>query len=119
TKVGVSTIWDAKRVQLTRDGVSLRGRAITADFVVGADGQNSSIRRQANLDRVMQEKHRFGFRRHFRVAPWSPYMELHWGSRSQIYVTPVAADEVCVAVISHNSQLRLSEALREFPQLSH
>ena len=46
-------------------------------------------------------------------------MELHWGSGSQIYVTPVAADEVCVAVISRNSQLRLEEALGDFPQLKH
>src|SRR3954447_23464714 len=42
-------------------------------------------------------------------------MELHWGNRSQIYVTLIAADEVCVAVVSRNSQLRLEEALADFP----
>jgi flavin-dependent dehydrogenase len=46
-------------------------------------------------------------------------MQLHWGSRSQVYVTPVAADEVCVAVISRNSHLRLEEALGDFPHLNH
>lgn len=116
-EVGVSIIWDAKHVLLTGDGVSLRGLSLRADFVIGADGQNSSIRRQAGLDTVRFEKRRYGFRRHFRVTPWSPYMELHWGSRSQIYVTPVAADEMCVAVISRNSQLRLEEALDDFPHL--
>ena len=117
-KFGVAIVWHAKHVLLTGDGVSLRGQALTADFVIGADGQNSSVRRQANLDSVRHETRRFGFRRHFRVAPWSSYMELHWGSRSQIYVTPVAADEVCVAVISRDSRLRLEEALGDFPRLN-
>ena len=45
-------------------------------------------------------------------------MELHWGPRCQIYVTPVAADEVCVALISHNPHLRLDAALAEFPEIS-
>ena len=44
-------------------------------------------------------------------------MELHWGPKCQIYVTPVAADEVCVALISRNSHLRLDAALRDFPEL--
>lgn len=114
-----SIVWDAKHVLLTEHGVSLGGHPLPADFVIGADGQNSSIQRQAKLDSVRHEKRRFGFRRHFRVAPWSSYMELHWGTRSQIYVTPVAADEVCVAVISRNSQLRLEEALADFPHLKH
>jgi flavin-dependent dehydrogenase len=116
-KLGVSIVWDAKHVFLTEDGVSHNGRSVRADFVIGADGQNSSVRRQANLDKVRREERRYGFRRHFGITPWSPYMELHWGSQSQIYVTPVAADEVCVAVISRNSQLRLEEALGDFPDL--
>lgn len=117
-RVGVPILWDAKHVRVTGHGVSLRGDLVRADFVIGADGQNSSVRRQANLDKVRREKHRYGFRRHFRIAPWSPYMELHWGSRSQIYVTPVAADEMCVAVISRDSHLRLEEALGDFPHLN-
>lgn len=45
-------------------------------------------------------------------------MELHWGARCQLYVTPVAPDQVCVALISRNPALRLDEALREFPEVS-
>jgi flavin-dependent dehydrogenase len=44
-------------------------------------------------------------------------MELHWGASSQVYVTPVAADEICVAVMSGNSKLRLEQALSDFPEL--
>lgn len=44
-------------------------------------------------------------------------MDLHWGPKCQIYATPTAADEVCVALISRSPDLRLDEALRAFPEL--
>jgi 2-polyprenyl-6-methoxyphenol hydroxylase-like FAD-dependent oxidoreductase len=44
-------------------------------------------------------------------------MELYWGRDCQVYVTPVTPDSVCVAAISRNSQFRLADALREFPNL--
>jgi menaquinone-9 beta-reductase len=44
-------------------------------------------------------------------------MELHWGRRGQIYVTPVANDQVCVTLISRDPKLRLTEALQNFPEL--
>jgi flavin-dependent dehydrogenase len=44
-------------------------------------------------------------------------MELHWGRHGEIYVTPVSKDEVCVALISHDSKWRLNEALHSFPEL--
>ncbi len=116
--VGVSFVWNAKHVHLKEGCLSVDDRLLDADLVVGADGQNSLMRRQAGLDAVRREKRRYGFRRHYRMAPWSSYMELYWGTRSQIYVTPVAEDEVCVAAISRNSKLRLEEALGEFPELT-
>jgi 2-polyprenyl-6-methoxyphenol hydroxylase-like FAD-dependent oxidoreductase len=116
--LGISAIWNAKHVQLTDGGIFLGDRFLAADLVVGADGQKSQIRRQAGLNRVSHENRRYGFRRHYRIAPWSAYMELHWGTRSQVYVTPIAADEICVAVISRHSKLRLEQAIYEFPELS-
>src|SRR5947209_6259904 len=91
---------------------------IAARWIIGADGFHSRVRRWANLDRKCVSHPRFGFRTYYRVAPWSEYMELYWGRDCQVYVTPVAADEVCVAVISRNSHLRLEDALPQFPQLS-
>jgi flavin-dependent dehydrogenase len=116
-RTGVSTIWKAKRVRLAEGGMSLDGRVLEADLVVGADGQNSQIRRQAGLDRVSREKRRYAFRRHYRVRPWTDYMELHWGSRAQVYVTPVASDQVCVASISRYARVRLDDALGEVPEV--
>jgi len=114
---GVRIIWGAKQVRLVTNGLSVNGRFINADLVVGADGQNSNIRRQACVNRILHERRRYGFRRHYRIAPWSPYMEVQWGPRSQIYVTPIANDEICVAVISRDFNLRLDQALPDFPDL--
>ncbi|MBV9082980.1 MAG: FAD-dependent monooxygenase, partial [Acidobacteriaceae bacterium] len=86
-------------------------------FVVAADGQNSGLRREAGLNRVIGERRRYGFRRHYRVLPWSRDMELYWGPRGQIYVTPVSAHEVCLALLTQYRALRLDEALNDFPEL--
>jgi 2-polyprenyl-6-methoxyphenol hydroxylase-like FAD-dependent oxidoreductase len=78
-RLGISIIWDAKHVELGEGGVQIGDRLLRADYVIGADGQNSHVRRRANLQEFTREKRRYGFRRHYRVAPWSSYMELHWG----------------------------------------
>lgn len=115
--LGISLRWGAKHVSLAANGVSLENEFIDAQLVIGADGQNSQIRRQARLEWVTSEKRRYGFRRHYRIQPWSPFMELHWGRSSQIYVTPVASDEICVACISRDPRRRLQHALCEIPEV--
>src|SRR5690349_5254141 len=42
-------------------------------WLVGADGQNSRVRRAAGLDAASRELRRFGFRRHYRVSPWTDF----------------------------------------------
>ena len=45
-------------------------------------------------------------------------MEVWWGDGCQVYVTPVDAREVCVALVSRRPDLRLADALdRYFPAL--
>jgi flavin-dependent dehydrogenase len=95
---------------------------VRARWVVGADGTGSLVRGWAKLDQheldAPQNKNlRFAFRRHYRVAPWTDFMELHWGRHCQVYVTPVSRQEVCVALISSSPKLRLEDALGEFPEL--
>jgi len=113
----VRLIWGAKNLRLCERGLSIQGEQLPAHFVVGADGQKSLIRSSANLHEIKSERRRYGFRTHYRLAPWSEYVELHWGPRGQAYITPVAEDEVCVAFISRHSKLRLEEALDDFPPL--
>lgn len=86
-------------------------------WIVGADGQNSVVRRAAGLNAVKGESWRFGFRRHYRAAPWTDMVEVYWGPRCQVYVTPVSAAEIGIAALSGDPHLRLDQALRAFPAL--
>jgi len=116
---GASLRWGVKNVQLSGGSVAVDGRVLKTRWVIGADGQNSQMRHLAGLHLCRVERRRYGFRRHYRIAPWSLYMELYWGVGYQIYVTPVAPDEVCVAVISHDPKVRVDDALAGFPELQH
>jgi 2-polyprenyl-6-methoxyphenol hydroxylase-like FAD-dependent oxidoreductase len=42
---------------------------------------------------------RFGLRRHFRIAPWSAFIEVHWTPEIEAYVTPVGPQLVGVALL--------------------
>jgi hypothetical protein len=75
------------------------------------------VGRAGGLDAGSRASWRFGFRRHYAMAPGSDFIEVHWGSRRQIYVTPVSPGQIGVALLSRDSHLRLDEALREFPEL--
>ena len=94
------------------------GRLVRARWIVGADGGQSSVRRWSGLDACRRDSRRYGFRRHYRVAPWSEFMEIHWGDGCQLYITPVSAAEVCVVLISRDPRLRLDDVLPQFPEVA-
>ena len=86
-------------------------------FVIAADGANSRLRRERGLDPPAPFPRRWGFRQHFRLPPWSSFIELYWGPNCKLYVTPVAQNEVCIVAMSRDSRLRLSQALPLFPEV--
>ncbi len=112
---GVSLLWQTPVTGLHPEGILLGKELIRSRWIVGADGGSSLVRRWANLDRYRSDRTRFAFRRHYRIAPWSDCMEIHWGPGCQIYITPVASDEICVALVSNDPHLRLDAALAKFP----
>jgi flavin-dependent dehydrogenase len=131
SQLGVGLLWRTTVTGISSGGVHLRdrvgdgvvgdrlgGRPVRARWIVGADGSNSRVRRWAGLDPVSRPSMRYAFRRHYRVAPWSDHMEVYWGERCQGYATAVSSEQVCVAVASHDSNLRLEEGLRALPRLS-
>lgn len=105
-------------------GVTLRWGAhpdletLRYGWLIGADGEGSFVRKWAGLDAFAHDRRRFGFRRHYRIEPWSAHMELYWGNGYQVYVTPVSPDSVCVAAISRDSQFRLDDAVAHMPELA-
>jgi menaquinone-9 beta-reductase len=116
-ETGVIMIWGTKQARLAAGGISIGGQLVEARLIVAADGQNSAIRRQAGLNRIRSERRRFAFRKHYRIAPWSDHVEVWWGARRQIFVTPLADDEVCVAMTTRDRSPRLDAALAEFPEI--
>lgn len=116
--VGVKLLWRTPVTGLHPEGVRLGNKIAGARWIVGADGGHSLVRRWAGLERYSHDQTRFAFRRHYRIAPWSDCMELHWGPKCQIYATPTSADEVCIALVSRTPDLRLDAALGAFPELA-
>ena len=112
---GVRLAWGVRVTGISGEGVVVDGRLVRSRWIAGADGGHSPVRRWAGLDACHHESRRFGFRRHYRVAPWTECMEIHWGDRCQLYITPVAGEEVCVVLISRDQHLRLDDALPGFP----
>lgn len=108
-ELGVKLLWRAP----VKDLNDIRAR-----WIVGADGQNSRVRRWAGLDAARRESFRYGFRRHYRVRPWTEFMEIYWGPGCQMYVTPVGAGEACVALITRDPHVRLDAAMLHFPELA-
>ncbi len=72
---------------------------VAGRWLVAADGLLSPLRRQAHLEGRPAPRRRFGVRRHYRLAPWSDCVEVWWTRGWEAYVTPVAADEVGVAML--------------------
>ena len=115
--LGIHLLWRTAVTGISADAVWLGRHGVKARWIIGADGANSRVRRWAHLDSLHARRQRFAFRQHFRLAPWTDRMELHWGQQGEVYVTPVSDDQVCVALISRDPKLRLSAALHHFPQL--
>jgi flavin-dependent dehydrogenase len=118
SKLGVTMHWGARVTGVRHDGVSVNGRNIRCRWLVGADGQKSRVRYWSGLQDSKHRTRRFGFRRHYRVEPWCEFVEVYWTKHGQIYVTPVASDSVCVALITKEPHVRLDHALACCPQLS-
>jgi flavin-dependent dehydrogenase len=119
-EAGVDLRWGT-RVTLQpnqEEGVVLDGRRLRCRWLIGADGQNSRLRAHAGLDPLRGVRRRFGFRCHYGVAPWSESVEVHWSDRGQMYITPVASDQICVAFLTAEPRLSFDEALPDFPAVA-
>ena len=85
-------------------------------YLIAADGLHSPVRRLLGLDAPTRHRRRFGLRCHVAQAPWTPYVEVHWGPSAEAYVTPVADDLIGVAVLT-DVGTGFDNALEQFPSL--
>ena len=117
-EAGVEFRWGTRVMQIDTETVTTAKEEFCYRWLIGADGQNSMVRKWAGLDPRRARRKRFGFCSHFQVRPWSDVAEVHWSQGCQVFITPMPGQEVGVAVISPDPALRLEEALARFPVLA-
>jgi flavin-dependent dehydrogenase len=117
-KAGVVALWGRQIESLDPTGVIIGGRTIRSRWIVGADGFHSRVRQWAGLGPpAWNGARRIGLRQHYRIRPWTDFVEVYWRKDCQAYVTPVGANEVCVAVVS-TKESRASDLADMFPVLA-
>lgn len=117
----------ARATSLNQDATSVTAAGLRARWMLACDGLHSPFRRLLGLDHtarpprvpwhVPADGRRFGLRRHYRLAPWSDLVEVHWGANVEVYVTPVADDLVGIAVLGPPGTDH-GRALAGFPALA-
>jgi flavin-dependent dehydrogenase len=88
---------------VSQDANAVAAAGLRARWLLACDGLHSRIRQELGLARTVSNPRRFGLRRHFRVEPWSEFVEVHWTPSAEVYVTPVSPDLVGVAVLGDRS----------------
>ncbi len=115
---GVKMLWNTTVSGLDAQSVQLTHGKILARWIVGTDGQGSRVRRWSGLEATRSNQARHTRRRHYRVRPWSSYVEIYWSSNAQAYVTPIGGEEVCIVVMAERAEhASFDRALRELPEL--
>ena len=124
-ELGVEILERTSVVAIRDDGDVVRvvrqqgGAELCARRLVGADGLRSRVRHAVGLE-ASNEGHarRFGVRRHYRLRPWSSFVEVHWGHGGEAYVTPVGENEIGVALLWHEPPASYEDGLARFPDLA-
>ena len=117
-RCGVRLRWKTAVTAIEGLVVRLSDGAISARWIIGADGGVSRVRTWADLNDTLLRSSRMASRCHYRVRPWSEHMEIYWADRAQAYVTPISADEVCVVMMGDDKcHVKFSHALRGLPRL--
>ncbi|MCX4406956.1 NAD(P)/FAD-dependent oxidoreductase [Streptomyces sp. NPDC059837] len=98
-------------------GVTIPGTRLRARWLVAADGLHSLVRRSLGLEVRTRGAPRYGLRRHYAVPPWSPYVEVHWGTHTEAYVTPLGPRLVGIAMLT-TQRTPFTTHLENFPELA-
>ena len=106
---------DDQAVTLTTSDGALH----TVDWVVACDGLHSPTAKKLNMATSPKKKashRRYGLRQHYTLSPWSELIEVHYTRDTEIYITPVADNEVGVAILGKKG-LNVDQALQQVPEL--
>jgi flavin-dependent dehydrogenase len=94
---------------------------LTARLLVAADGLASPLRRERGLDAPVSGPGRYGMRQHFRLPPWTDWVEIHFAPDVEAYITPVGRQRVGVAFLWEHAKslekVSFDSWLSRFPRL--
>jgi len=116
-QLGVEMLWESRVGVLRPGAVLVNGDVLRCKWIVGADGQNSQIRKWAGLTAGRVFERRIALRRHFLTDEPPRFVEIYWGEDSQAYITPMAPNEICVAVIAKRKLASFDAELAKLPRL--
>ena len=103
-------------LEQTADDVRVAG--MTARYLLACDGLHSTIARLVGLALPAPKRsRRYGIRQHYAMKPWGDTVEIHYGHRAEIYVTPIAANEVGVAMLGAQ-HTDFDQAIADIPDLA-
>ncbi len=120
-QVGVDLRWQTRVDAIDDRRIETSAGTFVARWIVGADGLRSRLRARAGLDAAAPRRgewQRFGVRRHYSREPWSDCVEVYWAEGCEAYVTPVAANEVGVAMLWSGRKAGFDRLLESFPRLA-
>ena len=63
-------------------------------LVVAADGLHSSLRMASGLDAAPSSRRRFALRQHYKIRPWTNFVEVYVDDKGEAVVTPVCDESV-------------------------
>jgi 2-polyprenyl-6-methoxyphenol hydroxylase-like FAD-dependent oxidoreductase len=116
-RVSGGTILCGTAVSFRRDKMWLGDEELRARWIVAADGRASPMRQFLNYPKPSYGNKRVGVRQHFRARPWTNLVEVYWRNGCQAYVTPVNDEELCIALVSSDTTLRMIQLPLLFPEL--
>jgi len=121
-RLGVTMLID--RVALvTHDADAVRvtlgsGVVLEADYLLACDGLHSRVAKSQGLHRKRPTSttSRYGLRQHFELEPWSDLIGVYYSPLAEVYVTPVADNEVGIAILGPRG-LNFEHVLESVPEV--
>ena len=104
--------------EVVQDAGGVTAGGVRAAWLVGCDGLHSTVARQVGL--ALPEpraRRRWGQRVHFRLEPWTEFVEVHWTRHGELYVTPTAEGLIGVSLLARRG-VRFDDALADAPELA-
>ena len=104
------------QLEQTADEVTVAGT--TARYLLACDGLHSTVARLVGLALpAPRRSRRYGIRQHYELKPWGDTVEIHYSRRAEIYITPIAANAVGVAMLGAQ-HTDFDAAIADIPDLA-